>query len=75
MRAKRDFGFTRMWSIHPAQIVYIVSAMLPTDSEVAEATHILQEAEKADWGPIQIKGELHDRASYRYFLEVLKVRC
>ncbi|HEX4843234.1 MAG TPA: aldolase/citrate lyase family protein [Limnobacter sp.] len=73
-RAKRDFGYTRMWSIHPAQIVHIVSAMLPTDSEVEEATLVLSEAEKANWGPIQIKGELHDRASYRYFFEVLKTK-
>ena len=73
-RAKRDFGFTRMWSIHPEQIVHIVSAMLPTDSEVEEAVLVLTEAQKADWGPIQIKGELHDRASYRYFFEVLNAR-
>jgi len=73
-RAKRDFGFTRMWSIHPDQIVHIVSAMLPTDFEVDEAVQVLTEAQKADWGPIQIKGELHDRASYRYFFEVLNAR-
>lgn len=73
-RAKRDFGFTRMWSIHPDQIVHIVSAMLPTDSEVEEAVQVLSEAQKADWGPIQIKGDLHDRASYRYYFEVLKAR-
>lgn len=73
-RAKRDFGYTRMWSIHPAQIVHIVSAMLPSDSEVDEAVQVLTEAEKANWGPIQLKSELHDRASYRYFFEVLKQR-
>lgn len=75
MRAKRDFGYTRMWSIHPAQIVHIISAMLPTDSEVDEAVLVLNEAEKSNWGPIQIRGELHDRASYRYFFEVLKQRA
>lgn len=74
MRAKRDFGYTRMWSIHPNQILHIVGAMLPTSNEVEEATLVLTEAEKADWGPIQLKGELHDRASYRYFFEVLKAR-
>ncbi|WP_288107780.1 aldolase/citrate lyase family protein [Limnobacter sp.] len=73
-RAKRDFGYTRMWSIHPAQIVHIVSATLPSDSEVDEAVQVLTEAEKANWGPIQLKSELHDRASYRYFFEVLKQR-
>lgn len=73
-RAKRDFGYTRMWSIHPAQIVHIVSAMLPSDKEYAEAIDVLTAADAADWGPIQIKGELHDRASYRYFWEVIKKR-
>lgn len=73
-RAKRDFGYTRMWSIHPAQIVQIVSAMLPSDAEVDEAIQVLSEAEKANWGPIQFKSELHDRASYRYFFELLKQR-
>lgn len=73
-RAKRDFGYLRMWSIHPAQIIHIVSAMLPTDSEIEEASLVLTEAERANWGPIQIKGELHDRASYRYFYEILKTR-
>lgn len=73
-RAKRDFGYTRMWSIHPAQIVHIVSAMLPSDKEYAEAVEVLTAANAADWGPIQIKGELHDRASYRYFWEVIKKR-
>lgn len=74
-RAKRDFGYTRMWSIHPAQITHIVSAMLPTHNEVQEATMVLSEAANANWGPIQIKGELHDRASYRYFFEVLKSKA
>jgi citrate lyase subunit beta/citryl-CoA lyase len=30
-------------------------------------------AQDADWGPIQFKGELHDRATYRYFWEILQV--
>jgi citrate lyase subunit beta / citryl-CoA lyase len=25
-----------------------------------------------NWGPIQYAGELHDRATYRYFWELLK---
>ncbi|NJM33306.1 MAG: CoA ester lyase, partial [Limnobacter sp.] len=61
LRARRDFGYTRMWSIHPAQIKYIVQAMLPSDSEVQEAVQVLNEAHRANWGPIQFKGELHDR--------------
>lgn len=73
-RAKRDFGYQRMWSIHPAQIVPIVQALLPTAAELDEATQVLTEAMKANWGPIQFKGELHDRASYRYFFEILRAR-
>lgn len=74
-RAKRDFGYTRMWSIHPDQILQIVSAMLPTHSEVEEATEILEAAQEANWGPIKYRGELHDRASFRYFWEVLKLKA
>ena len=33
---------------------------------------ILLAAQKAEWGPIQYAGELHDRASYRYYWEVLQ---
>ena len=33
---------------------------------------ILIAAQDANWGPIQYKGELHDRATYRYFWSVLQ---
>ncbi|WP_205853356.1 hypothetical protein [Zhengella mangrovi] len=33
--------------------------------------HFLAE-QAADWGPIQYKGELHDRATYRYFWSCLQ---
>ena len=71
-RARRDFGFLRMWSIYPAQIRPIVDAMKPDYSEVQDAAAILLSAQRADWGPIQYAGELHDRATYRYFWEVLQ---
>ncbi|MDX1669736.1 MAG: aldolase/citrate lyase family protein, partial [Limnobacter sp.] len=48
MKAKKEFGYTRMWSIHPDQITHIVSAMLPTHNEVQEATAVLSEAQKAN---------------------------
>lgn len=70
-RARGEFGFLRMWSIYPAQILPIVNAMRPDFSEVEDAAGILVAAQDADWGPIQYKGELHDRATYRYFWEVL----
>jgi citrate lyase subunit beta/citryl-CoA lyase len=61
-----------MWSIYPAQIAPIVEAMRPNFSEVDDAAAILLLAQDADWGPIQFKGELHDRATYRYFWSALK---
>ncbi|MBN8440498.1 MAG: CoA ester lyase [Thauera sp.] len=70
-RARREFGYLRMWSIHPNQIVPIVEAMRPDFSEVQEAAEILIAAQDADWGPIQHTGRLHDRASYRYYWELL----
>jgi citrate lyase subunit beta/citryl-CoA lyase len=71
-RARMEFGFLRMWSIYPAQIQPIVDAMSPDYSEVATATDILLAAQKASWGPIQHAGELHDRATYRYFWELVQ---
>ncbi|MFN3884074.1 MAG: HpcH/HpaI aldolase/citrate lyase family protein [Rhodocyclaceae bacterium] len=71
-RAREEFGFLRMWSIHPNQIEPIVMAMQPHGEEVEEAAAILAAAAKVDWGPIQIDGRLHDRASYRYHWELLQ---
>jgi len=71
-RARNDFGFLRMWSIHPSQIQPIVDAMKPDYSEVQDGAAILLAAQKAEWGPIQYGGELHDRATYRYYWEVLQ---
>ena len=71
-RARNEFGFLRMWSIYPTQITAIVDAMKPDLSEVEDAANILLAAQAADWGPIQYKGELHDRATYRYFWEILQ---
>ena len=71
-RARTEFGFLRQWSIYPTQIQPIVDAMKPDYSEVETGAAILLAAQKADWGPIQHAGELHDRATYRYFWEVLQ---
>jgi citrate lyase subunit beta/citryl-CoA lyase len=71
-RARSDFGFLRMWSIHPSQIQPIVDAMKPDLGEVADGAAILLAAQRANWGPIQYAGELHDRATYRYFWELLQ---
>jgi citrate lyase subunit beta/citryl-CoA lyase len=71
-RAAAEFGYTRMWSIHPDQIKPILKAFTPRNSEVHEALQILLEAQANQWGPIQHNGRLHDRASYRYYWTVLQ---
>ncbi|MBK1679530.1 HpcH/HpaI aldolase/citrate lyase family protein [Rhodocyclus tenuis] len=71
-RARNAFGFLRMWSIHPNQIVPIVEAMRPDYSAVETASEILCAAQDADWGPVRHQGKLHDRASYRYWWELLE---
>jgi citrate lyase subunit beta/citryl-CoA lyase len=64
-RARDEFGFLRMWSIHPSQIDPIVRAMTPSQDDVAQASRVLVAAQAADWAPIQVDGKLHDRGSYR----------
>jgi citrate lyase subunit beta/citryl-CoA lyase len=71
-RANQEFGFMRMWSIYPTQIEPIVQAMQPDFSEVQSACEILVAASKASWGPIQHAGDLHDRATYRYFWQLVQ---
>ncbi|WP_303784317.1 CoA ester lyase [Azovibrio restrictus] len=71
-RARQEFGYLRMWSIHPNQIQPILEAMRPDFSEVEIAGEILLAAQDAGWGPIQHAGKLHDRASYRYYWELIK---
>jgi citrate lyase subunit beta/citryl-CoA lyase len=71
-RAAREFGYTRMWSIHPAQLQPILDAFAPTTAEVDQAIEILLAAQAADWAPIRHRDTLHDRASYRYFWHVLE---
>lgn len=71
-RAREEFGFLRQWSIYPAQIEPITRAMAPDQPAVEEAEAILLKAYQADWGPIQHEGDLHDRATYRYYWEQLQ---
>jgi citrate lyase subunit beta/citryl-CoA lyase len=70
-RARDELGYLRMWSIHPSQIEPIVRAFAPNAVEIAEAVAVLAAAEDADWAPLAVGGKLHDRASYRYFWNVL----
>lgn len=71
-RAFSECGYSRMWSIHPDQIKPIIKAFSPRNSELQEAVTILSSAKEASWGPIQLNGRLHDRASYRYYWMILR---
>jgi len=71
-RARNEFGYTRMWSIHPDQIRPIVEAFSPRAEEIALAAEILLGAQRAQWGPTRHGDTLHDRASYRYYWAVLR---
>lgn len=70
--AKDTLGYTRKWSIHPKQIEVIVESFRPSLEEGQKAMAILGAAADAHWGPIQYEGNLHDRASYRYYWTVLQ---
>ena len=71
-RASRAFGFTRMWSIHPSQIRPVVEALAPSAHEIEQAAELIEAACRADWAPVSFGGQLHDRASYRFFWQVLE---
>ncbi len=71
-RAAREFGYTRMWSIHPSQIRPILQAFSPDEEQIHRASDILLAAARADWAPISHQDTLHDRASYRHFWQVLE---
>lgn len=71
-RARHEFGYTRMWSIHPEQIPKIVAAFAPSADEITSALEILLAAQTADWGPTRHRNTLHDRASYRYYWSALQ---
>ncbi|MDP3821842.1 MAG: aldolase/citrate lyase family protein [Burkholderiales bacterium] len=76
MKASRELGYTRMWSIHPNQIRPIVAAFAPGAAETLQAVEIITAAQAAGWAPIRHRSAdrdtLHDRASYRYFWQVLE---
>lgn len=71
-RAIREFGFLRMWSIHPSQIAPIVEAFRPDAAAIDGACEVLLAGRAAQWGPTRVGTHLHDRASYRYYWQVLQ---
>ena len=72
LQAANTLGYTRMWSIHPSQIRPILAAFAPDANDIDLATHIISAGVQADWAPISYKGTLHDRASYRFYWQVLE---
>jgi citrate lyase subunit beta / citryl-CoA lyase len=70
--ARELLGYTRMWSIHPWQIEPIVQAFAPSAEELERAVAIIQAAQLAQWAPIRFNDQLHDRASYRYFWQLIE---
>jgi citrate lyase subunit beta / citryl-CoA lyase len=71
-KAALQLGYTRMWSIHPAQIRPILAAFAPNPADIATACQMLPAAQAAHWAPISFQNTLHDRASYRYYWQVLQ---
>ena len=71
-RASGELGYTRMWSIHPNQIRPILAAFAPQQAEIDFAAELIAAAEHAKWAPISFQGKLHDRASYRYYWQLLE---
>lgn len=71
-QAAHGLGYTRMWSIHPDQIRPIIAAFAPSQQAIRAAADIVQRAADADWAPTTFEGRLHDRASYRFYWQVLQ---
>ena len=71
-KANRELGYTRMWSIHPDQIRPILQAMAPSEAQIDQASEIILAAYAAHWAPISHAGQLHDRASYRFFWQLIE---
>jgi citrate lyase subunit beta/citryl-CoA lyase len=71
-RAAHELGCTRMWSIHPSQIRPILEAMAPDNAAIEVASEIVLAAYAAQWAPISHQGHLQDRASYRFYWQVLE---
>ncbi len=72
IQASQTLGYTRMWSIHPAQVRPILQAFAPQASEIALASKIIAIGAENTWAPASFEGQLHDRASYRYYWQMIE---
>ncbi len=71
-RASQELGYTRMWSIHPAQVRPILAAFAPSVDDVSVAAKIVELGARCNWAPARFDDQLHDRASYRYYWQLLE---
>lgn len=71
-QASQQLGFTRMWSIHPSQVRPILEAMSPQWRDIEAAMKIVALGADSHWAPASFNGHLHDRASYRYYWQLLE---
>jgi citrate lyase subunit beta/citryl-CoA lyase len=46
--------------------------MAPSAAQIEQASAIILAAHAAQWAPISHAGQLHDRASYRFFWQLLE---
>ena len=46
--------------------------MAPSEAQIDQASQIIQAAHAAEWAPISHAGQLHDRASYRFFWQLIE---
>jgi citrate lyase subunit beta / citryl-CoA lyase len=71
-KANQELGYTRMWSIHPAQVRPILQAFAPQAQDIDTATKIVALGAENSWAPAAFNDQLHDRASYRYYWQLLE---
>jgi citrate lyase subunit beta / citryl-CoA lyase len=71
-QASEELGYTRMWSIHPKQVRPILQAFAPLASDIDNASKIIALGAENSWAPTSFEGQLHDRASYRYYWQLIE---
>jgi citrate lyase subunit beta/citryl-CoA lyase len=47
-------------------------AFTPSAQLLEQAQRIIEAARAQDWAPVAVDGVLHDRASYRYFWQLIE---
>jgi citrate lyase subunit beta / citryl-CoA lyase len=71
-QASQELGYLRMWSIHPAQVRPILQAFAPEPKDIEIAIKIVALGAESSWAPASFHSQLHDRASYRYYYQLLE---